>query len=53
MWLQAYQLKRLVERHEEAKADIEQLQRDLMHWEKVRHSGLAARWAEYLTRKER
>jgi CRISPR-associated protein Csm1 len=55
MWMQAYQIQRLIARQkdEEVKEAIKQLQKDLMDPQNVRYSGLAARWAEYLTRKER
>jgi hypothetical protein len=53
MWLQAYQIARLRRRHKEAKDKIEQLAKDLMNRHSVHYSGLAARWAEYLTRRER
>ncbi len=55
MWLQVYQIQRLIawQKDEEVKEAIKQLQRDLMDPQNVCYSGLAARWAEYLTRKER
>jgi CRISPR-associated protein Csm1 len=55
MWMQAYQIQRLTEREKDkgVKRNIRQLQEDLMCRERVYYSGLAARWAEYLTRKER
>jgi hypothetical protein len=54
MWMQAYQIQRLLDRQkdEEVKEAIRQLQKDLMDPKNVRYSGLAARWTEYLTRKE-
>jgi len=54
VWMQAYSLGRLAKRHErrvpEAPARIKGLQKGVMLPATVRYSGLAARWAEYLTR---
>lgn len=48
MWRQAYTLKRLAQRHREAAQDISTLQNWLLqHTDRL---GLAARWADYLTR---
>jgi len=52
MWLRAYQLRRMADQHKKLEDNILQLQSDLLHRKWVRLSGLAARWAEYLTRKE-
>jgi CRISPR-associated protein Csm1 len=52
MWLQAYQIARLRNQHKEVEAEMKQLQDNLMDLHNVQNSGLAARWAEYLTRKE-
>ncbi len=51
-WMQAYSLTRLRDRSkdEEVKARLKELQKQLMRPDRVRVSGLAARWAEYLTR---
>jgi len=53
-WMQAYSLGRMARhsRDDEIKARIMELQKALMQPTTVRYSGLAARWAEYLTRKE-
>lgn len=52
-WMQAYSLVRMARRSkdDEAKTRIVGLQRALMNPSTVRYSGLAARWAEYLTRR--
>ena len=54
MWLEAYSLSRLVSRYERRVKDvekkIERLEQGILRPETVRYSGLAARWAEYLTR---
>jgi len=51
-WMQAYSLARIVrgDKDDEIKARIAGLQEALMQPATVRYSGLAARWAEYLTR---
>jgi len=51
-WMQAYSLTRLAQRskEDEAKARLMELQKQIMQPDTVRYSGLAARWAEYLTR---
>jgi len=51
-WMQAYSLARLARRSKdnEMKARLMELQKALMQPTTVRYSGLAARWAEYLTR---
>jgi len=51
-WMQAYSLARLARRSKdnEMKARLMGLQKALMQPTTVRYSGLAARWAEYLTR---
>jgi CRISPR-associated protein Csm1 len=53
-WMQAYSLVRMARRSkdDEVKVRIMGLQKQLMQPATVRYSGLAARWAEYLTRKE-
>jgi len=53
-WMQAYSLVRMARRSkdDEVKARIMGLQRQLMKLATVCYSGLAARWAEYFTRKE-
>ena len=48
MWRQAYTLGRLKSRHKEAAEDIQALQGWIL--KHVSHLGLAACWAEYLTR---
>lgn len=54
MWLEAYSLSRLVSRYEgrvkNVEKKIERLEKGILRPETVRYSGLAARWAEYLTR---
>jgi hypothetical protein len=54
MWLEAYSLSRLMGRYErrvkDAEKKIERLEQGILRPETVRYSGLAARWAEYLTR---
>jgi len=56
MWMQVYSLTRLAERSRkrmpDAPARIKELQQEFMRPDTVRYSGVAARWAEYLTRKE-
>lgn len=52
-WMQAYALKRMAGRHEKRAAEIESIQRQLLMPQTVRLAGLAARWAEYLIRKEK
>jgi len=56
MWLQAYQLSRLIEQYRYRVKDVErrvrELQQGILQPETVCYSGLAARWAEYLTRRE-
>jgi CRISPR-associated protein Csm1 len=53
-WMHVYSLTRLAERGKkqvpEAPARINRLQKEIMLPATVRYSGLAARWAEYLTR---
>ncbi len=51
-WMQAYSLTRMAQRskNEEVKKRLMGLQKALMQPDTVRYSGLAARWAEYLTR---
>jgi len=55
-WMHVYSLTRLARQHEkrvpEAPERIKELQNKIMQPATVRYSGLAARWAEYLTRKE-
>jgi len=55
-WMHVYSLTRLARQHEkrvpEAPARIKELQNKIMQPATVRYSGLLARWAEYLTRKE-
>jgi CRISPR-associated protein Csm1 len=52
-WMQAYSLVRMAQRSkkDEVKMRIMGLHKQLMQPAIVRYSGLAARWAEYLTRK--
>ncbi len=56
VWMQAYSLSRLAQRSQSdevkarLKSRLEELQRQIMQPDTVRYSGLAARWAEYLTR---
>lgn len=54
MWMQVYCLTRMAQRTEDdkVKARLMELQKQIMQLATVRYSGLAARWAEYLTRKE-
>jgi CRISPR-associated protein Csm1 len=54
-WMQAYSLTRMVRRSNdaEAKERLRRLQEAVLRPETVRFSGLAARWAEYLIRKEK
>lgn len=54
MWRQAYALSRLASRVEEPKvaSAIRSLQVDVLSPEEIRYMGMAARWAELLTRKE-
>jgi CRISPR-associated protein Csm1 len=53
-WMQVYSLTRLAERSKKQVPDaserIKELQRRIMQPATVRYSGLAGRWAEYLTR---
>jgi CRISPR-associated protein Csm1 len=55
-WMKVYSLTRLAERSKrqvpDVPARIKELQRQIMEPATVRYSGLAARWVEYLTRKE-
>lgn len=53
-WMQAYSLTRLAQRSkgDEAKARLMELQKQIMQPDTVRYSGLAARWAEYLVRRQ-
>ena len=55
-WMKVYSLTRLANRSKKRVPDaperIEQLQKEIMQPTTVRYSGLAARWAEYETRKE-
>ena len=55
-WMRVYAMTRLAERGKkrvpEAPDRIKQLQQEIMKPDTVRYSGLAARWAEYETRKE-
>jgi CRISPR-associated protein Csm1 len=55
-WMKVYSLTRLADRSKKRVPDaperIEQLQKEIMQPATVRYSGLAARWAEYQTRKE-
>jgi CRISPR-associated protein Csm1 len=57
MWRQAYALTRLADRvgtrNREAEKKVRGLQVNTLLPEQIRQSGLAARWAELLTRKER
>lgn len=50
MWLQAYQMKRLMKLYEKHAADIQAVQRDMLIPEKIRLAGISARWAELLRR---
>lgn len=56
VWMKVYSLTRLAERGKKQVPDaptrIKELQKQIMQPATVRYSGLAARWAEYLTRKE-
>ncbi len=51
-WMQVYSLTRLTQRSrdDEVKARMMELQKQIMQPATVRYSGLAARWAEYLSR---
>ena len=53
-WMRVYSLTRLARQHEkrvpEGPGRIKELQKQIMQPATVRYSGLAARWAEYLTR---
>jgi CRISPR-associated protein Csm1 len=54
-WMKVYSLTRLAERGKKQMPDaptrIKELQKQIMQPATVRYSGLAARWAEYLTRR--
>jgi CRISPR-associated protein Csm1 len=52
-WMRVYSLARMARRsrHEAVPKRVEELQQAILRPEAVRLSGLAARWAEYLTRK--
>lgn len=52
MWMQVYSLARMVQRnrHEEVPGRVKELQDELLQPATIHLSGLAARWAEYLTR---
>jgi CRISPR-associated protein Csm1 len=54
MWMRVYSLTRLAERRKQKDISdrVKKLQKQFMKPATVRYSGLAARWAEYLTRKE-
>jgi len=54
-WMQAYSLARIVrgDKGDQVRTRIAELQEALMQPATVRYSGLAARWAEYLTRRDR
>jgi hypothetical protein len=52
MWQQAYAIGRLKESYPATMHQLNELQRVLLDVNQIRHLGLAARWAELLTRKE-
>ncbi len=55
MWHSAYQIRRLADRHKPQRDPILALQEDMMrdNFEGIRYVGIAARWADALTRSER
>ena len=56
VWMRVYSLSRLADRSKghmpDAQTRIEKLQQQIMQPATVEFSGLSARWAEYLSRKE-